>query len=205
MHALAGIVRVAGVPVAGARVGLIKLGVQTPASPGPEDLIASVVTNGDGSYSLSRVENVSFSGALVGVSKLDYFTDTKYILMSQDRELDFDLERAVNISVGQVILSLVGDTRCASAGYGGGGGSSCRRFAVPIHASGTLEVTVSSSPPAPFDITILRPDGSIGIYMAAPLSPLKATLAVSAGLTYQIDVVHVHPATREFELTTAFR
>ena len=201
--ALSGVVRVAGVPMAGAKVGLVKLG--SPVSlKGPEELIDSMVTDGGGSYSFPSVGNVSFSGALVSVSKVDYFTDTKYILMSQDRQLDFDLEQAVNISVGQVILSQIGEARCASAGYGGGGGATCRRFAVPLHASGTLEVTVSSSPASEFDITVLRPDGTIGIY-ASSLSPVKVTLTVAAGLTYQIDVVHINPATREFELTTTLR
>ena len=204
VHALSGVVRVAGAPVVGAKVGLIKLGVQAPLSPGPEDLIASRVTDGSGSYNFPSVENVSFSGALVSVSKADYFTDTKYILMSQDRQLDFDLERAVDISVGQVLLSQVGEARCASTGYGGGGGATCRRFSVPLHASGTLEVTVSASRTLPFDFTVLRPDGTIGIYIGAS-SPVKATLPVGAGLTYQIDVVHVDPTTREFELTTALR
>ena len=116
VHALSGVVRVAGVPMAGARVGLVKLGIQSAGSPGPEELIDSRVTDGDGSYSFPSVENVSFSGALVSVSRADYFTDTKYIQMSQDRQLDFDLEQAVNISVGQVILSQIGEARCASMG-----------------------------------------------------------------------------------------
>ena len=204
-HALSGVVRAAGVPVAGAKVGLIKIGPQTPVSPGPEELIAFGVTDGSGSYSFPSVENVSFSGALVSVSKPDYFTDTKYILMSQDRQLDFDLEPAVNISVGQVISGQVGEARCASFGYGGGVGAACRRFAVPVHASGTLEVSLSSSPALPFDVSVLRPDGTIGINGAFPLSPLKVTLTVEDGLTYQIDVVHINPATREFELTTTLR
>ena len=45
----------------------------------------------------------------------------------------------------------------------------------------------------------------LGIYAASSLSPLKATLAVAGGLTHQIDVVHINPATREFELTTTLR
>ena len=205
VHNLSGVVRVDGVPVTGAKVGLVKLGPQSPVSLGPEDLIAFQVTDAGGSYSFPIVENVSFSGALVAASKSDYLTDTKYILMSQDRQLDFDLERAVDISVGELILSQVGKARCASAGYGGGGGATCRRFAVPVHASGTLEVTVSASPASPFDMTVLRPDGTIGIYAASSFSPLKATLTVAAGLIYQIDVVNVSPATREFELMPALR
>ncbi len=204
-HTLSGVVRVAAVPVAGAQVGLVRLGAVGNPTSGPEELIASLATDGNGSYSFPNVENVSFSGALVSVSRAGYFTETKYILMSQDRQLEFDLERAVAISVGQVMLSQVGEARCASAGYGGMGGATCRRFALPVQAPGTLEVTISSSPSGPFDVTVLRPNGTIGINAASSVSPLKVTLTVAAGLTYQIDVVHINPATREFELTTTLR
>ncbi len=202
-YALSGVVRVAGVPMAGAKVGLVKLGIQSPVSPGSE-LIASVVTEGDGSYRLANVENVSFSGALVSVSKAEYFTETKYVLMSQDMQLDFDLERAISISVGAVIVSQVGEARCASLGYGGMGGARCRRFALPLHVSGTLEVDVSSTPGTPFDITVMKPDGTIGIYWSG-FSPPKVMLAAVSGLTYQIDVVLISPVTHEFELTTTVR
>jgi hypothetical protein len=98
-----------------------------------------------------------------------------------DRQLDFDLEPvANNISVGQVVLGQIGEARCAV----------CRRFALPIDVSGTLEVTFLSSPARPFDISVLRPDGTIGIYGTSSLSPLQVTLTVAAGLTYPIDVVH---------------
>jgi hypothetical protein len=203
---LSGVVRAAGVPMAGATIGLVALGPQTPRSLGPEELIDSRVTDQSGSYSFPRVENVSFSGALVSASKPDYFTDTKYILMSQDRQLEFDLERIVDtISLGQVIVSQHGEARCASFGYGGSGGAICRRFALPVHAFGTLEVTVSSSPPRPFDISILRPDGTIGIYGSSSFSPLVVALDVAAGSTYQIDVVDIESSFREFELRARLR
>jgi hypothetical protein len=205
VHALSGVVRVAGVPVIGAQVGLIKLGISAPVSPGPEELIASVVTDANGAYSFSRVENVSFSGALVSVVKAGYFTDTKYIQMSEDRQLDFDLERAVQISLGDVIQGQLGEARCASTGYGGMGGAVCRRFALPLPASGTLDVTVSSSPESAFDMTVLRGNGTIGIYAGSSVSPLKVTLTGAAGSTYQIDVVCISPKIREFELTTSLR
>ena len=194
--ALSGGVKAAGLPVAGARVALLN---QAGA------LIASTFTEGNGSYSLSEVGNVSFSGALVSVSKPDYLTNTVYILMSQDQKWDFELERAEEISVGQVIRSPVGAAaRCASLGYGGGGGAVCQRFALTVPMSGTLDVTVSSTPASDFDATVLRPDGTIGVYNSA-LSPLRLSLQVAAGLTYQIDVVHINPATREFELSTTLR
>jgi hypothetical protein len=126
--------------------------------------------------------------------------------MSQDRQLDFDLEPAQLVAVGQVIQSAVGATaRCASLGYGGGGGAICQRLALTVPEAGTLEVTVDSAPRSPFDGTLLRPDGTIGAYLATSVSPLRLTLPVAAGLTYQIDVVHIDPSTREFELSTALR
>jgi hypothetical protein len=72
-----------------------------------------------------------------------------------------------------------------------------------VPTSGTLEVTVSSSPASPFDATILKPDGTIGAYVAAPTTPFRLALQVVAGLTYQIDVVPI--GVLEFELTTAVR
>ena len=99
-------------------------------------------------------------------------------------------------------MAQVGEARCASAGYGGMGGAICRRFAVSVPASGTLEVAVFCSPAVAFDITILRPDGTIGIYASSSLSPLTTAVPVSAGLTYQIDVVVINATTREFQLST---
>lgn len=194
---LSGIVRAAGRPLAGATVALLTFDAGA--------LTASTVTGGDGSYSLPDVRNVSpYSGALVSVSKPGFFTDTRYVLVTRDQNLDVELQAAEAIAVGEVVESAVGvDARCASLGYGGGSGAACRRFALTVPRSGQLEVTVSSTPSAPFDGTVLRPDGSIGFYVAAPLSPMRLTLRVEAGLTYQIDVVHINPDTREFELKTS--
>jgi Carboxypeptidase regulatory-like domain len=199
LYTLSGVVRVAGIPVAGATVALLNF--ETGA------LITSTVTDANGSYSLSEVRNVSpYSGALVSVSRPEYFTETRYVPMSQDQKVEFELERAEHISIGQVIISEVGvAARCASLGYGGGNGAVCRRFALTAPGSETLEVAVFSTPAAPFDSTILRPDGTIGAYRASPSSPLVLTLDVAAGLTYQIDVVHISQATREFELRTTMR
>jgi hypothetical protein len=72
-----------------------------------------------------------------------------------------------------------------------------------VPASGTLEVSVSTSPPGDFDATILRPGGTIGIY-GSNRGPLSLELAVTGGSTYQIDVVSIG-ATRTFTLTTTLR
>lgn len=210
LYSLSGVVRAAGVPLAGAKVGLVKFGVPSPdlgpfATRGAEDLIAAVVTDASGSYSFPTAAFVSFSGALVSVSRSEYFTDTKYILMTENRELNFDLEPAGYISVGQIIQTEIGNARCASFGYGGGGGAVCRRFAVPVAASGTLEVSLSTSPVQPFDLSVLRPDGTIAVYNASSSSPVRVSLPVAAGLAYQIDAVHASAAARAFELIATLR
>ena len=173
-------------------------------SPSPTRTATSV-TDESGSYRFPTVANVSFSGALVSVSRSEYFTDTKYILMSENRELNFDLEPAEYISVGQVIKSQTGNARCASFGYGGMGGAACRRFALTVPASGTLEVGVFTAPVQPFDPSVLRPDGTIAVYNSSSSSPVRVSLPVAAGLTYQVDAVHASPAARAFELMTALQ
>ena len=209
-YALSGVVRVAGVPVAGAKVGLVKFGTPAPdAGPfvwvGGEEMIAAMVTDGRGSYDFPTVASVSFSGALVSASLPGYFTDTKYVPMSENRKLDFDLEPAAYISVGEVVQAQIGQSRCASFGYGGMGGALCRRFALTVLASGTLEVSVSTAPIQPVDFSVLRPDGTIAVYNASSSSPVRVSLPVATGLTYQIDVVHASAAARTFDLTTTLR
>jgi hypothetical protein len=141
IYALSGVVRVAGVPTAGATVSLLA----------DRQIIASVVTDPSGAYFFPEVSNFSFSGALVGASMTGYFTDTKYILMVGPGQLDFDLDEAARIPFGQMVRSPVGDARCASLGYGGMGGALCRRLAVAVPGSGTLVVKVSATPGGDFD------------------------------------------------------
>lgn len=196
LHALSGVVRAGGVPVAGVKVALLKFEESA--------LTASVLTDERGAYRFTSVAPVTSSGALVSVSKPDYFTDTRYVDISQDQRVDFDLERAVHISVGHVIQSQVGEARCASLGYGHPPGALCRRFALVPPSSGPLEVTVSSTPSPPFDISVLNPDGTIGANVSGS-SPVRVRLQVAAGSTYQIDVVHISPLTRDFELLTTLQ
>jgi hypothetical protein len=187
------VVRVSGVPSAGANVALL----------GDKQIIASVVTDPSGAYSFPEVSNFSFSGVLVGASRPGYFTDTKYVLMTGPRQLDFELVEAEQIAFGQMVSSPVGDARCASLGYGGMGGAACRRLAVTVPASGTLVVTLSAIPPTPFDISILAPSGAIAAYRAAT-TPIELTATVEAALTYQVDVVAFGGSDR-FQLLTMLR
>ena len=195
IYALSGVVRVAGVPTAGATVALLA----------DRQIIASVVTDRSGAYGFPEVSNFSFSGALVGASRPGYFTDTKYILLLGPSQLDFDLIETAQIPFGQMVRSPVGDARCASLGYGGMGGALCRRLAVTVPASGTLVVTLSATPDGRFDMSILTPLGAIAAYRSSPILPLELMASVEAGLTYQVDVVAINSSTREFELSTILR
>lgn len=192
---LSGVVRVAGIPLAGSRVALLD----------GESERAFTVTDDRGSYIFAAVEHVPPSGVLLSASRAEYFTETRYVPLFQNQTLDFDLVSATYVAVGEVVRSPVGDAFCASLGYGGAGGSQCRRFAIKVPTTGILEVSVSSTPAEPFDLSILTPDGTIAVYTAAPRSPLRATVGVTSGLTYQIDVVHISSSTREFELATTLR
>jgi hypothetical protein len=194
IYALSGVVRVAGIPASGVTVALLA----------DRQIIGSVVTDGSGAYRFPEVSNFSFSGALVSASMPRYFTDTKYILLTGPGQLDFELMVAEHIPLGQTVSSTAGNARCASLGYGGMGGSECRRLAVTVSASGTLVVTLSATPTAPFDISILRPSGDIAAYRAS-FAPMELSATVEAGLTYQVDVVAISPTVREFQLSTMVR
>jgi len=195
VHELSGVVRVAGVPAAGATVALLA----------DRQIIMSVVTDRNGAYRFPEVSNFSFSGALVGASMRGYFTDTKYILMTGPSQLDFDVIEASQIPFGQTVESPVGDARCASLGYGGMGGALCRRLVVTVPASGTLVVTLTATPSGPFDISILNPLGAIAAYTASSRVPLELTASVEAGVTYQPDVVAISSSTHAFEISTTLR
>ena len=195
VYELSGVVRAAAVPAAAATVALVA----------DRQIITSVVTDRNGAYRFPEVSNFSFSGALVGASMPGYFTDTKYILMTGPRQLDFDLIEAAQIPFGQTVASPVGDARCASLGYGGMGGAVCRRLVVTVPASGTLVVTLTATPSGPYDISILSPLGAIAAYSSASGVPLELTASVEAGLTYQVDVVAVSNSVHEFEISTTLR
>jgi hypothetical protein len=114
--------------------------------------------------------------------------------MDATRMVDIDPDRAEGIVLGESVESFVGQSRCASLGYRCCGGAQCRRFAITMPETGTLEVTVSNGL---LDFSVLRPNGTIG----ANASDL-ATLGVDAGSTYQIDVAIFGAAPPTFQLTT---
>jgi hypothetical protein len=193
---LSGIIRVDATPVAGAKVSLL-------TSEG--GVRESLVTDASGSYRFTAVEDVLSGGALVSVARPGSFTETRYVPLREGQTSDFELARAEFITVGETVQRSIGSARCASTGYGGGGGALCRRLVLTAPASGALEVTLTASPEQPFDLSVLRSDGAIGAYIAAPRLPLRITTGVDAGSVYQIDVIHIGAATRDFALTTQMR
>lgn len=197
-HTLSGVVRAAGnVAVVGARVIVLD------DNSGQEVSTSSATTDRNGYYSISGLTTSSFgSGPLVSASKPGYFADIKWSALGQDKQVDFELSPPIpQISLGETIAGRIGDAVCASLGYGGGDGAPCQRFALNVPSSGTLEVVFSGSVVNFFDVDVVKPDGTIGIYSAATSSPWRVRIPVEAGLTYTIRVAS-GPA-REFDLTTA--
>ena len=192
---LSGIIRVDATAVAGAKVSLLS------SSGGVRD---SLVTDASGSYRFTAVEDLLNGGALVSVARPGFFTETRYVPLREGQTSDFELARAEFITVGETVQRSVGGARCASTGYGGGAGALCRRLVLTAPTSGALDVTLTASPEQPFDLSVLRSDGAIGAYIAAPRLPLRISTGVDAGAVYQIDVVHIG-ASRDFELTTKMR
>jgi hypothetical protein len=193
---LSGVIRVDATPVAAAKVSLL-------TSDG--GVRESLVTDASGSYRFTAVEDVLYAGALVSVARPGFFTETRYVPLGESQTSDFELARAEFITVGETVQRSIGSARCASTGYGGRGGALCRRLVLTAPASGALFVTLTASPEQPFDLSVLQSDGAIGAYIAAPRLPLQITTGVDAGSVYQIDVVAIGGATRDFELTTRMR
>jgi hypothetical protein len=75
---------------------------------------------------------------------------------------------------------------------------------VTTPSAGTLAVVVGSNPPLPFDMSLLRTDGSIAAYDAGNTG-VQLSIGVTAGATYQIDVVPIDPRTTAFQLTASLR
>jgi hypothetical protein len=195
-YTVSGVVRTsAGIPVAGARV--VVLG-QTGS--------ISATTDGSGNYSVSGVE-ASFDrmSPLLSASSAGYFTDVEfadssYLPIVKDTKLDFRLAALTRISLGDVIQgrASIGDRVCSHWGYGS---SACQRFAVTAPVSGILAVDISAAL-FNFDVDIVAPDGTFALYDGSWRSPLRRTIGVEAGLTYEIRVIGGWEPARTFELTT---
>jgi hypothetical protein len=190
-YSVFGVVRADGSPVAYATVTVL------------EQRDSTVTTNANGQYKvqastaqpwgLSPLLSASASGYFADIR----FTDTNYRAITQDTQLDFELEPLRYIALGEVVQGRVGGAVCSHWGYGTG---SCTRFAVRVPTFGTLHVTVSAAQPD-FDVDIVAPDGSFASYVPNPSGSMVIRAPVSAGATYQIRLAG--PAPREFQLRAA--
>ena len=199
-YTVSGVVKTtANVPVAGARV--VVLGQESPAV---------ATTDADGRYSVSAVKAspAESMAPLLSASKAGFFTDVEfaggsYSPISRDTQLDFELSPSASISLGDVIRgqSPDGDPVCSHWGYGS---TACQRFALTVPASGNLEVTLSA-PVFNFDVDIVGPDGTFALYSAVWVSPLRVSIPVVAGSTYEIRVIGGWSPPRQFQLTTTVR
>jgi hypothetical protein len=191
-----GVVRAGNTPVADARVTVLDQ-----QSPG-----RFVTTDGDGRYSIQaqRAQPWGMS-PLVSASKPGYFadirfTDVSHAAISNDTELDFELDALVQISLGETVAGRSFDSACSHWDYGT---SVCQRFALAIPSAGLLEVT-AFAPIIHFSIEVVGPDGTFAAYAVyPPSSPMRVQIPVDGGSTYQIRVTD--PGKRPFELSTALR
>lgn len=188
---LSGVVTAGGVPVSGARVTLLGDGYG-PAVP------AWVMTDEKGAYRISGTQKPEW---LVSAAKPGYFTATSYV--SIPGRQDFDMENETPVPLGQTVRLTPGQSRCASWGYGGGGGAACQRVVVDVVSAGLLEVRVLAPQFEFIDISLLDPSGSIIFYQSAGPSA-AGSVTVQAG-SYQIDVVLGPGAGADFELFTVVR
>jgi hypothetical protein len=134
-YTLSGVVRGAGIPVAGATVALLNY----KRGAGHFDRNGS-----NGSYGC-RIETCPLRCAGEYLEAGAY--RTRYIPMSQDRRWS-STWNAKHISVDGHHQRSRRSLRCASLGYGDGDGS-VSAIALTVPESGTLEVAVSSEPASP--------------------------------------------------------
>jgi hypothetical protein len=184
-----------GVPLAGVSVG--ELAVRL----GPAFIVAgptavAATTDANGEYKVVGVRT-----PVVRASKPGYFTAGKVVSITQDTRVDFVLHPWSYISVGQVVRGTlkVGDLIC------GDPQEVCQQFALTVPARGTLEVSLASTIASDLDLHLETPAGqAFGPPLGAPY-PLRVSIQVDAGATYQIRVVSYVDRPRDFELTTRLR
>lgn len=175
-----------------------------------QEVTASAMTDGTGHYTIPAVKTSRpYGNPLVSASKPGYFTDIRWHTLSQAKQLDFELNVWEHISLGERVRGSIGDALCSGWGYGvdeGPGGDACKRFAVAVPSSGTLEVNIAA-PVLTFDVDILKPNGAFATNKnkSSSSSPLQLRIPVDAGSTYQIRVAGDGITTRDFELIAMLR
>lgn len=199
-----------GVPVPGAKVAEleVRLGPDFNVS-FPTDV--SVVTDATGHYSISGVRT-----QVLQVFKDGYFTTGQVITtITQDTQIDFSLDPWDYISLGDPVRRMIqpGDFAC------GNPDELCQKFALRVPSDGTLEVVLDSPASGTFspltrqqydavrnwDVYVETPEGEAYGPPVGATFPLRVTLLVQRGATYQITVLSTPDRAREFELRTQLR
>ena len=198
-----------GVPLAGVRVAELQVDMR------PDRIVAyptevSVTTDAAGHYSITDVRTQALE-----VYKAGYFSTRKVITtITQDTQVDLSMDPWEFISLGEVVRRTIkpGDTTC------GDPDELCHRFALSVPSDGTLEVVLDSSSPGTFSPLTLQTDAlrnwdlhvetPQGDAYGPPLGtnfPMRLSIPVQRGATYQIRVLSYADRAREFELRTQLR
>ena len=144
-----------------------------------------------------------------------YFTTGKVITtITQDTQVDFSMDPWEFISLGETVRRTIkpGDTTC------GDPNELCHRFALSVPADGTLDVVLDSPSPGTFSPQPYRADAlrNWDLHLETPQGdaygpplgtsfPMRLSIPVQRGATYQIRVLSYADRAREFELRTQLR
>jgi len=197
------------VPLAGVRVAELQVDMR------PDRIVAyptegSVSTDAAGHYSITDVRT-----QVLEVYKAGYFSTAKVITtITQDTQVDFSMDPWEFISLGEVVRRTIkpGDITC------GDPNELCHRFALKVPSDGTLDVVLDSPSPGTFrplplqadalrnwDLHVETPQGDA---YGPPLGtnfPMRLTIPVKQGETFQIRVLSYAGHAREYELRTQLR
>jgi tetratricopeptide (TPR) repeat protein len=199
-----------GVAVPGAKVAALGLRFN------PDFIVSfptavSVITDPAGHYSISGVRT-----QVLQVYKDGYFTTGRVITrITEDTRIDFLLDPWEFISLGDPVRATIqpGDTTCGDAD------ELCHRFALTAPSDGMLEVVLDSASVGTFrplpqqqsdalrnwDLHLETPEGDAYGPPLGAAFPLRVTIPVHRGATYQIRVLSFADRAREFELRTQLR
>jgi hypothetical protein len=198
-----------GAPLVGARVGELRVQI------GPDVIVASptdhiTTTDAAGRFSISDVRT-----QVLQVFKDGYFTTGKAITtITQDTQIDFSMDPWEFTALGETVRRTIkpGDMTC------GDPDEFCHRFALKVPSDGTLDVVLDSPSPgtlAPrpgqydavrnWDLHLETPQGDAYGPPLGTSIPLRLSIPVERGATYQIRVLSYGDAARQYELRTQLR
>jgi carboxypeptidase family protein len=175
------VIDTAGAPIGGALVDLSN-GHSTGLS---------LLTDDSGRY---RFTNVSGGIQLLRVSKDDYFTIYRSVLIDRDVDLTSRLQRAVALTVGEPLAGVVApdDPVCDPDRYDAN--APCGRFLLIAPASGTIDITLTWPDAAEHDLGLLTaPDQYIAL-AAGARGEARITQRVEKGVAYEVRVFNAGTA-----------